>query len=152
MLEIGMKAPDFSLTQTNGDIVSLHDFIGKKVVVYFYPKDNTPGCTTQACAFASAYEAFKSNDIVVIGISKDSIKSHEKFADKYNLPFLLLSDPDIKVIEAYQVWKNKMMYGKSFMGVMRSTFVINEEGIIVKIFEKADPANNAKEILDFLFR
>lgn len=150
MLAVGQKAFDFTLMDKDGNEVSLHDFLGKKVVVYFYPKDNTPGCTNQACAFASAYDVFKHEDIVVIGISKDSMKSHQKFADKYALPFLLLSDPDLVAIQGYDVWKEKKLYGKSFMGIIRATYIIDEQGIILKVFEKANPKTNAQDIIEFL--
>ena len=150
MLEAGMKAPDFTLLDKLGNSVSLSDFLGKKVVLYFYPKDNTPGCTRQACAFKNAYDEFKKDNIIVIGISKDSSKSHLNFKNKYELPFILLSDVEHQVIEAYDVWKEKKLYGKTYMGITRSTYVINEEGIIIKTFEKASPDNNAKDILDFL--
>lgn len=150
MLAKGMKAIDFTLQDKDGTFVSLQDYIGKKIVLYFYPKDNTPGCTKQACAFAAAYEVFKKEDIVVIGISKDSIKSHQNFAKKYDLPFLLLSDPKLQVIQAYDVWKEKKLYGKSFMGVVRATYIIDETGTIEKVFEKANPANNAQDILQYL--
>lgn len=150
MLEIGAVAYPFTLTDKDGKSVSLTDFKGKKVVLYFYPKDNTPGCTKQACAFASSYDAFKRNNVVVIGISKDSTASHQKFADKYELPFILLSDPDLSAIKEYGVWKEKKLYGKSFMGVMRSTFIIDENGIVEKVFEKANPTTNAEDILKFL--
>ena len=130
MLEVGMKAPDFTLQDKHGNLVSLSDFHGRKVVLYFYPKDNTPGCTREAIAFAAAYEGFKARDVVVIGISKDSVASHLKFAQKYDLPFVLLSDPDHAVIEQYGVWQEKKLYGKVSMGVVRSTYLINEEGII----------------------
>lgn len=150
MLKEGIKAPDFTLDDKDGNSVSLSDFIGRKVVLYFYPRDNTPGCTRQACAFKEAYDGFKAEDVVVIGISKDSIKSHQKFAEKYELPFILLSDPNLIAIKAYDVWKEKKLYGKTSMGVMRSTYIINEEGIIIKVFEKAKPDTNAYEILEFL--
>ena len=150
MLEVGMKAPNFSLLNQNGETVSLSDFYGKRVVLYFYPKDNTPGCTRQACAFAAAYDGFKSQDVQVIGISKDSVASHLKFAQKHDLPFILLSDPDLTAIQAYDVWKEKKLYGKVSMGVVRSTYIINEEGIIEKVFEKVKPDTNAQEILDYL--
>lgn len=150
MLETGMKAIDFTLPDKDGNEISLHDFKGKKVVLYFYPKDNTPGCTKQACAFAASFEAFKQEDIVVIGISKDSIKSHQKFAEKYDLPFLLLSDPELIAIQGYDVWKEKKLYGKTYMGVVRATYIIDEEGTIIKVFEKANPTTNAQDILDFL--
>lgn len=150
MINVGMKAPNFTLLDQNNKKVSLSDFIGKKVVVYFYPKDHTPGCTTQACAFRDAYDGFKEKDIVVIGISKDDVESHQKFIKDYNLPFILLADPELEAINAYDVWKQKNMYGKITMGVARSTFVIDEEGNIVKIFLRANPDTNAKEILEFL--
>lgn len=150
MLAAGTKAPDFALSDAQGNQVSLSDFIGKKVVVYFYPKDNTPGCTRQACAFAAAYDAFRQKDVVVIGISKDSQRSHANFIKKYDLPFILLSDPERTAIEAYDVWKEKKLYGKVSMGVVRSTYVIDEEGMIEKVFEKAKPDTNAAEILAWL--
>ena len=150
MMEIGMKAPEFTLPDKDGNAVSLSDFRGKKVVLYFYPKDNTPGCTRQACAFAAAYEGFKSKDVVVIGISKDSVTSHLKFAQKYNLPFILLSDPELQAILSYGVWQEKKLYGKVSMGVVRSTFVIDEEGMIEKIMPKVKPDTNAAEILAYL--
>lgn len=150
MLKEGTKAPAFTLPDESGNPVSLSDFTGKKVVVYFYPKDNTPGCTRQACAFAAAYEDFKKIDVAVIGISKDSQRSHTNFIKKYDLPFILLSDPEREVIEAYDVWKEKKMYGKTSMGVVRTTYIINEEGIIEKVFEKAKPDTNAAEILEYL--
>ena len=150
MLKSGDKAPNFTLFDKNGSHVSLSDFAGKRVVVYFYPRDNTPGCTRQACAFAAAYEGFRSNDIVVIGISKDSVASHEKFAKKYDLPFILLSDPGLEAIQAYGVWQEKKLYGKTSMGVVRSTFVISPQGFVEKVFPKAKPDTNAAEILEYL--
>lgn len=150
MLEIGMKAPEFTLNNKEGNPVNLSDFAGRKVVLYFYPKDNTPGCTRQACAFAAAYEGFKSEDVAVIGISKDSVASHQKFAQKYNLPFILLSDPELQAIQAYGVWQEKKLYGKVSMGVVRTTFVIDERGNIEKIMPKVKPDTNAAEILQFL--
>ena len=147
MLETGMKAPAFTLKDKNGNVVSLSDFLGKKVVVYFYPKDNTPGCTRQACAFAGAYEEFKRKNVEVIGISKDSEASHIKFAEKYNLPFILLSDTTLDVIKAYGVWQEKKLYGKVSMGVVRTTFVIDENGKIEKVMPKVKPDTNAAEIL-----
>lgn len=150
MLEVGTKAPDFTLQDKHGSPVSLSDFQGKKVVLYFYPKDNTPGCTREAVAFARAYEDFKSRDVVIIGISKDSVASHLKFAQKYDLPFVLLSDPEHAVIEQYGVWQEKKLYGKVSMGVVRSTYLINEEGIIEKVMPKVKPDTNADEILAYL--
>ena len=150
MLQIGMQAPDFTLSDKDGNPVSLSSFRGKRVVLYFYPKDNTPGCTRQACAFAAAYDGFRSNDIAVIGISRDSVASHQKFAEKYDLPFILLSDPDLTAIQAFGVWQEKKLYGKVSMGVVRSTFVISPEGIVEKVFPKAKPDTNAAEILEYL--
>ncbi|MDY5612131.1 thioredoxin-dependent thiol peroxidase [Dysosmobacter sp.] len=150
MLEVGMKAPDFSLNDKDGNPVNLSDFLGRKVVVYFYPKDNTPGCTRQACAFAGAYEGFQSRDVVVIGISKDSVASHLKFAQKHDLPFILLSDPELQAIQAYGVWQEKKLYGKVSMGVVRSTFIIDEQGQIEKVMPKVKPDTNAAEILSYL--
>ena len=150
MLEKGTIAPDFTLNDKDGNAVSLSDFMGKKVVLYFYPKDNTPGCTRQACAFAAAYEDFKTLDAVVIGVSKDSEASHRKFAEKYGLPFILLSDPELKAIQAYGVWQEKKNYGKVSMGVVRSTFIIDEKGLIEKVMPKVKPDTNAAEILAYL--
>ena len=150
MLEIGAKAPDFTLKDKDGNAVSLSDFAGKKVVLYFYPKDNTPGCTRQACAFAASYDRFRAKDIAVIGISKDSVASHQKFAEKYNLPFILLSDPELAAIQAYGVWQEKKLYGKVSMGVVRTTFIIDENGRIEKVMPKVKPDTNAAEILEWL--
>ena len=150
MLEVGMKAPDFSLLDKDGNTVRLSDFQGKKVVLYFYPKDNTPGCTRLACAFAASYEQFKTQDAAVIGISKDSVASHLKFAQKYDLPFVLLSDPELQAIQAYGVWQEKKLYGKVSMGVVRTTYIINEQGIIEKVMPKVKPDTNAAEILAYL--
>ena len=147
MLEVGQKAPDFKLKDKEGNEISLSDFTGKKVVLYFYPKDNTPGCTRQACAFGENYGQFKEKNTEVIGISKDSIASHVKFAEKYGLPFVLLSDPDKTAIESYGVWQEKKMCGKVSMGVVRTTFVIDENGYIEKIMPKVKPDTNAAEIL-----
>ena len=150
MLEIGMKAPDFSLPDKDGNTVRLSNFQGKKVVLYFYPKDNTPGCTRQACAFAASYEQFKAQDATVIGISKDSVASHLKFAQKYDLPFILLSDPELQAIQAYGVWQEKKLYGKVSMGVVRTTYIIDEQGNIEKVMPKVKPDTNAAEILAYL--
>lgn len=150
MIEVGIKAPNFTLKDKDEKNVSLSDFLGKKVVLYFYPKDNTPGCTRQACAFAGAYAGFKQKDVVVIGVSKDSVASHQKFAEKYNLPFILLSDPDGEVISAYAVWKEKTMFGKTALGVVRTTFIIDEKGIIEKVMPKVKPDTNAADILAYL--
>lgn len=149
-LEVGTKAPDFTLPNADGISVSLADFAGKRVVLYFYPRDNTPGCTRQACAFAGAFEAFKQMDAVVIGISKDSVASHKKFAEKFNLPFILLSDPELTAIQAYGVWQEKKLYGKVSMGVVRSTFIIDENGVIEKVMPKVKPDTNAAEVLAYL--
>ena len=150
MLQIGMKAPEFTLKNQHGEEIRLADFLGKKVVLYFYPKDNTPGCTRQACAFAQAYEAFKGQDIAVIGVSKDSVASHVKFAQKFELPFTLLSDPELQAIEPYGVWQEKKMCGKTCMGVVRTTFIIDEHGNIEYIMPKVKPDTNAAEILAYL--
>ena len=150
MLNIGDKAPNFTLQDKNGNNVSLSDFIGKKVVVYFYPKDNTPGCTRQACAFAANYEKFNEIDVVVIGISKDSVSSHQRFAEKYSLPFILLSDPELEAIKGFEVWQEKKNYGKVSMGVVRTTFIIDEKGKISHIMPKVKPDTNAEEILAWL--
>ncbi len=150
MLETGTKAPDFTLVDKDGNKVSLSSFLGKRVVLYFYSRDNTPGCTRQACAFTAAYEGFKARDIVVIGISKDSVSSHQKFAEKYNLPFILLSDTELSVIKDYGVWKEKKLYGKVSFGVVRSTYIIDENGVIIDAMEKVKPDTNAAEILEKL--
>ena len=150
MLEIGTRAPLFTLLDKDGKEISLADYLGKKIVLYFYPRDNTPGCTRQACAFAAAYEEFKNQDIIVIGISKDSVTSHLKFAQKYDLPFILLSDPELEAIQAYDVWKEKKLYGKVSMGVVRTTYIIDEDGMIEKVMPKVKPDTNAAEILEYL--
>ena len=150
MLKVGMKAPAFTLCDRNGQEVSLTDFLGKKVVLYFYPRDNTPGCTRQACAFAAAYEGFRSKNVAVIGVSRDSVASHVKFAEKHGLPFILLSDPELQAIQAYGVWQEKKLYGKVSMGVVRTTFLIDEQGNIEKIMPKVKPDTNAAEILAYL--
>ena len=150
MLQAGTKAPDFTLLDKDGQTVRLSDFAGKKVVLYFYPRDNTPGCTRQACAFARNYEGFKRKDVAVIGISKDSVASHLKFAQKYELPFVLLSDPELQAIQAYDVWQEKKMCGKVSMGVVRTTYLIDADGIIEKVMPKVKPDTNADEILAYL--
>lgn len=147
MLDIGTKAPDFTLFDKNGKEISLSDFLGKKVVLYFYPKDNTPGCTRQACTFSGLYKQFKEKNIEVIGISKDSVASHQKFAEKHGLDFILLSDPDLIAIKAYDVWQEKKLYGKVSMGVVRTTYIIDEKGYIEKVMPKVKPDTNAAEIL-----
>ncbi len=149
-LNAGDIAPDFTLPDKDGNMVSLSSFKGKKVVLYFYPKDNTPGCTRQACAFAAAYEGFKALDAVVIGVSKDSTASHVKFAEKYSLPFILLADTGLEAIKAYGVWQEKVMYGKRTMGVSRTTYIISEDGTIEKVMPKVKPDTNAAEILEYL--
>ena len=146
----GTAAPQFTLPDSDGNMISLSDFKGRKVVLYFYPKDNTPGCTRQACAFAASYAGFKEKNIAVIGISKDSVSSHKKFAEKHYLPFILLSDTELTAIKAYGVWQEKKLYGKLSMGVVRTTFIIDENGIIEKIMPKVKPDTNAAEILEFL--
>lgn len=150
MLDVGAKAPGFTLNDKDGNAVSLSEFKGKKVVLYFYPRDNTPGCTRQACAFAAVYESFRKKDVVIIGISKDSEASHLKFSEKYNLPFILLSDPGLQVIKMYGVWQEKKLYGKLLMGVIRTTYIIDENGVIEKVMPKVKPDTNALEILEYL--
>ena len=150
MLETGMKAPDFSLPDKDGNTVRLSDFQGKKVVLYFYPKDNTPGCTRQACAFAASYEQFKAQDATVIGISKDSVASHLKFAQKYDLPFILLSDPELQAIQAYGVWQEQKLYGKVSMGVVRTTYLIDEQGTIFMANGKVKTADDAEKMLQVI--
>ena len=150
MLEAGTKAPVFSLPDKDGNMISLENYRGKRVVLYFYPRDNTPGCTREACAYAGAYEGFKQKDVVVIGVSKDSQTSHQKFAEKYNLPFILVSDPELTAIKAYDVWQEKKLYGKVSFGVVRSTYIIDPEGVIEKVYPKAKPDTNAAEILEYL--
>lgn len=150
MLEIGQKAPEFTLTDKDGKQVSLSDFLGKKVVLYFYPKDSTPGCTRQACAFAGAYDEFKAKNAEVIGVSKDSIASHAKFAEKNGLSFILLSDPELCAINAYGVWQEKKRCGKVSMGVVRTTFVIDESGNLMSIMPDVKPDTNAADVLAML--
>ena len=149
MLSVGTKAPDFSLPDQNGTLRSLSDFPGKKIVLYFYSKDMTSGCTKQACGFAERYPQFTEKGAVVIGISKDTAASHKKFEEKYTLPFILLSDPGLEVIRAYDVWKEKMNYGKPTMGVVRTTYLI-ENGVIVKAFGKVKAADNPQQMLEEL--
>lgn len=147
MLEVGTKAPDFTLLDQDGNEVTLSDFRGKKVALYFYPKDSTPGCTKQACAYQSSLDEFIDKDVKVIGISKDSVKSHKNFSTKQGLTFTLLSDPELTAIQAYDVWKEKKLYGKVSMGVVRSSYLIDENGIIEKVYEKVKPDLNATEML-----
>ena len=146
-MKAGNIAPPFALPDKDGKIVSLSDFAGKKVVLYFYPKDNTPGCTRQACAFAENFSEFAARNIIVIGISKDSVESHRKFAEKYSLPFILLADPELQAIKSYGVWQEKKLYGKISMGVVRTTFIIDENGVIAEVMPKVKPDTNAAEIL-----
>ena len=147
MLEVGTKAPDFTLPDQNGNMHSLSEYRGKKVILYFYPKDNTPGCTKQACGFAERYPQFIEKGAVVLGISKDSVASHKKFEEKYGLPFTILSDPELVAIQAYDVWQEKKNYGKTYMGVVRTTYLIDENGKIVKVFEKVKAADNPEQML-----
>lgn len=150
MLETGIKAPDFTLLNQDGESVTLSQYLGKKIILYFYPKDNTPGCTKQACGFAQLYPDFHEKGAVILGVSKDSVKSHKKFQEKYQLPFTLLSDPELQVIQAYDVWKEKNMYGKKVMGVVRTTYLINEEGIIEKAYTKVKAAQNPEDMMEVL--
>lgn len=150
MLETGVKAPEISLPDQNGEMHTLEEYRGKKVVLYFYPKDNTPGCTKQACNFGELYPQFQEKGAVVIGISKDSIASHKKFQEKYGLPFTLLSDPELSAIQAYDVWQEKNMYGKKTMGVVRTTYLIDEQGMIVKAMGKVKAAENPAQVLESL--
>ncbi len=150
MLTPGMKAPDFTLMDGQGNRVSLANFLGKKVVLYFYPKDNTPGCTRQACAFGASFTEFEKRNTVIVGISKDSAASHARFAEKYALPFILLSDPELTAIQSYGVWQEKKMYGKTSMGVVRTTFLIDEAGNIMHVMPKVKPDTNAGEVLALL--
>ena len=150
MLQVGQKAPNFTLQNAKGESVSLTDFLGQNVVLYFYPRDNTPGCTRQACAFAGAYAQFENRGVAVIGISKDSVASHVKFAEKHNLPFVLLSDPELVATQAYDVWQEKKMCGKVGMGVVRTTFVIDEQGNISHVMPKVKPDTNAVDVLAVL--
>jgi peroxiredoxin Q/BCP len=147
MLEVGTKAPAFTLPDQNGNEHSLSDYLGQKVILYFYPKDNTAGCTKQACGFADRYPEIREKGAVVLGVSKDSVKSHKKFEEKYGLPFTLLSDENVEVIQAYDVWKEKTLYGKKHMGVVRTTYLIDENGMIIQAKGKVKPAENAAEML-----
>ena len=151
MLEIGTKAPAFSLPDQNGDMHTVEDYKGKKVILYFYPKDSTAGCTKQACGFAELYPEFTEKDAVILGVSKDSVKSHKNFETKYQLPFTLLSDPELSCIQAYDVWKEKKNYGKVSMGVVRTTYLIDEDGIIIKAFNKVKAAENPAQMLEALY-
>ncbi len=148
MLNVGTKAPDFTLPDDNGNMVSLSDFLGKKVILYFYPKDNTTGCTKQALRFKEYYDTIRTDDVVVIGISKDSVKSHKSFQTKYELPFVMLSDTELTVIKAYECWALKKLYGREYMGVNRNTYVIDEKGIIIKAFEKVKPDFEVKNYVE----
>ena len=150
MLEKGTKAPEFSLPDENGEIRSLADYKGKKLILYFYPKDNTPGCTKQACGFAELYPQFNEKGVEVIGISKDSVASHKKFKDKYSLPFTILSDTELETIKAYDVWNEKKLYGKTSMGIVRTTYLIDEQGIIIEAMDKVKAANNPEEMMDLV--
>lgn len=150
MLEIGTKAPAFTLPDQNGKVHSLSDYAGKKVILYFYPKDNTPGCTKQACGFADRYPQFLEKGAVVLGVSKDSVSSHKNFEQKYALPFLLLSDLEKEVIQAYDVWKEKKNYGKVSLGVVRTTYLIDENGIIIKAMGNVKAAENPERMLELV--
>ncbi len=150
MLEIGTAAPSFSLPDQNGQMHTLEEYRGRKVILYFYPKDNTPGCTKQACGFGELYPQFTEKGAVVVGISKDSVASHKRFEEKYSLPFTLLSDPELQAIQAYDVWKEKTLYGKKSMGVVRTTYLIDEDGIIVRAMDKVKAAQNPAQMLEIL--
>ena len=150
MLEKGTKAPEFSLPDENGEIRNLSDYKGKKLILYFYPRDNTPGCTKQACGFADLYPQFSEKGVEIIGISKDSVASHKKFKEKYSLPFTILSDTELQIIQAYDVWKEKKLYGKTSMGIVRTTYLLDENGVIIKAMDKVKAAENPKEMLGLL--
>ena len=150
MLDTGIKAPDFTLPDQNGEMRSLSDYAGKKVILYFYPKDNTPGCTRQACGFSELRPQFEEKGAVILGVSRDSVASHKRFEEKQGLSFTLLSDPELKVIQAYDVWKEKKNYGKVSMGVVRTTYLIDEKGMIVKAFDKVKAAENQAQMLEEL--
>ena len=150
MLEKGTKAPEFSLPDENGEIRNLSDYKGKKLILYFYPRDNTPGCTKQACGFADLYPQFSEKDVEIVGISKDSVASHKKFKEKYSLPFTILSDTELQTIQAYDVWKEKKLYGKTSMGIVRTTYLLDENGVIIKAMDKVKASENPKEMLGLL--
>jgi peroxiredoxin Q/BCP len=150
MLETGIKAPEFTLPDQNGKMHTLSDYRGQKVILYFYPKDNTAGCTKQACGFGDRYPQITEKGAVVLGVSKDSVASHKRFEEKYGLPFTLLSDPEIQVIKSYDVWKEKKNYGKISMGVVRTTYLIDEDGVIIQALGKVKAADNPQEMLDLL--
>ncbi len=150
MLEKGTKAPEFSLPDENGEIRNLSDYKGKKLILYFYPRDNTPGCTKQACGFADLYPQFSEKDVEIVGISKDSVASHKKFKEKYSLPFTILSDTELQTIQAYDVWKEKKLYGKTSMGIVRTTYLLDENGVIIKAMDKVKAAENPEEMLGLL--
>lgn len=150
MLDVGIKAPDFSLPDENGVNHKLSDYLGKRVILYFYPKDNTPGCTAQACGFSDLYPQISEKDAVVLGVSKDSVKSHKNFKEKFNLAFTLLSDSELEVIKLYDVWKEKKLYGKVSMGVLRTTYLIDENGIIINANDKVKAKDNPSQVLDLL--
>jgi len=150
MLETGIKAPEFTLPDQNGEMHTLSDYRGQKVILYFYPKDNTAGCTKQACGFGDRYPQITEKGAVVLGVSKDSVASHKRFEDKFSLPFTLLSDLELQVIKAYDVWKEKKNYGKVSMGVVRTTYLIDEDGVIIQALDKVKAADNPQEMLDLL--
>ena len=150
MLQVGTKAPNFSLPDQNGKVHTLEEYAGKKVILYFYPKDNTPGCTKQACGFSELYPQFQEKGAVVLGVSKDSVASHKKFEENYNLGFTLLSDPELTAIQAYDVWQEKKNYGKVSMGVVRTTYLIDENGIIIKALGKVKAAENPAQMFEAL--
>ena len=150
MLAVGTQAPDFTLPDQNGEEHSLSDYRGQKVILYFYPKDNTAGCTKQACGFGERYPQFREKGAVVIGVSKDSVRSHKNFETKHNLPFTLLSDPELSAIQAYDVWKEKKNYGRTYMGIVRTTYLIDEEGVIIRAMDKVKAAKNPEELLEAL--
>ncbi len=150
MLKTGQKAPDFNLLDEKGESVTLNDFRNQKVILYFYPKDDTPGCTTQACSYRDHFDEFVKRGYQIVGISKDDVKSHQKFLTKYGLNFTLLSDPDTTVIQAYDCWKEKSLYGKKYMGTARTTFVLDAEQTILKVFENVDPKGDVQQVLAFI--